>query len=158
MKTPYSSLPVRFFLLSVLVIFAVACAGPAAIPKPPKLQINITASNDVNPDIDKRPSPVILHVLELSAVDEFNKADFFALTANDATALGGDVLNKTEIILTPGSSKSMTLDLKPDTTNIGFVAGYRDIDNARWRVSQEVSRAETSQMSVEIGNQRISIN
>ena len=157
MKTSHPNVPVRFLLLSLLVIFVVACAGPAA-PKAHKLQINISASSDVNPDIDNRPSPVILHVLELSAVDEFNKADFFALTANDAAALGGDVLNKTEIILTPGSSKSMTLELKADTTTIGFVAGYRDIDNARWRVSEEVSRTETSQMSVEIGNQQISIN
>jgi len=157
MKTRRSNYPVHFFLLSVLVVFAAACAGPAA-PKAHKLNIDIAASSDVNPDIDGRPSPVILHVLELSAIDEFNKADFFALTTNDAGALGGDVLNKTEIILTPGSSKSMVLELKSDTTNIGFVAGYRDIDNARWRVSREVAKGETSQMSVEIGNKQISIN
>ena len=158
MKSLSQSIPFRFFLLSVFVIFTAACASPPPLPKPHKLQIDITAANDVNPDVDNRPSPVILHMLELSAVDEFNKADFFSLTANDAAALGGDVLNKTEIILTPGSSKSLTLELKADTTNIGFVAGYRDIDNARWRVSKEVSTAETSQMSVEIGNQKISIN
>jgi len=157
MKTPHSPVPVRFFLLSIVAIFMFACAGPPQ-PKPHKLQINISATDDVNPDIDGRPSPVILHVLELSSVEQFNMGDFFALTADDASALGGDVLNKTEIILTPGSSKSMTLELRPEATNIGFVAGYRDIDNARWRVSKEVSNAETSQMTVVIGNKQISIN
>lgn len=158
MKTHQTSVPIRFFLLSIVAIFIFACAAPPPQPKPHKLQINISASNDVNPDIDGRPSPVILHVLELSAIDEFNKADFFALTANDASALGGDVINKTEIILTPGASRSMTLELKPEVTNMGFVAGYRDIDNARWRLSKEVSNAELSQMNVVIGNQQISIN
>ena len=157
MKTRLAHFPVRFFLLSALVVFAAACAGPGT-PKPHKLQLEIKATADVNPDIDNRPSPVILHVLELSAVDEFLKADFFALTSDDASALGGDVLNKTELILTPGSSKSMSLDLKPDTSYVGFVAGYRDIDNARWRVAEEVARGESSQMNVEIGNKQITVN
>jgi type VI secretion system protein VasD len=158
MKAKHAPVPYRFFLFSILTVFLFACAAPPPQPKPHKLNIDVSASSDVNPDIDGRPSPVILHVLELSAIDEFNKADFFALTANDASALGGDVQNKTEVILTPGSSKSMVLELRPETTNIGFVAGYRDIDNARWRVSREVSKAETSQMTVVIGNQQISIN
>jgi len=158
MKTHLSPVPVSFFLLSIVAIFMFACAAPPPQPKPHKLQINISATADVNPDIDGRPSPVILHVLELSSIEEFNMADFFALTADDASALGGDVLNKTEIILTPGSSRSMTLELRPETTSMGFVAGYRDIDNARWRLSKEVANAETSQMTVVIGNQQISIN
>jgi type VI secretion system protein VasD len=157
MKTLFRNSPVRFFLLSVFVVCLVACAGPSA-PKIHKLDVGINATADVNPDIDNRPSPVILHVLELSAIDEFNKADFFALTANDASALGGDVLNKTEIILTPGSSKSMTLEVNQQTTYIGFVAGYRDIDNARWRLSQEVVPGQTKSLSVTIGKQVISIN
>jgi type VI secretion system protein VasD len=159
MKTHHTTVPVRFFLLSIVTLFIFACAAPPPPPpKPHMLQINISASSDVNPDIDGRPSPVILHVLELSAIDEFNKADFFALTANDPSGLGGDVINKSELILTPGSSKAMTLELKSDITHMGFVAGYRDIDNARWRVSKEVSNAELSQMNVVIGNQQISIN
>ena len=109
MKTTLSHVPVRFFLFAILSVFLFACAGPPQ-PKPHKLQIDISATNDVNPDIDGRPSPVILHVLELSAIDEFNKADFFSLTSNDASALGGDVQNKTEVILTPGSSKSLSLE------------------------------------------------
>jgi len=158
MKTKPAFVPVRFFLFSILTVFLFACASAPPPPKPHKLNIDISATSDVNPDIDGRPSPVILHVLELSATDEFDKDDFFTLTASDPSTLGAGILDKTELILTPGSSKSMVLELKPETTSIGFVAGYRDIDNARWRVSQAVSKEEISQMKVVIGNKQISIN
>ncbi len=135
MKSPFNNRFFLFIILSLLVFGLASCGGA---PKKHSLTIRISATTDVNPDLDTRPSPVILHVLELSAIDEFNRADFFALTQNDAAALGGDVLNKTEIILTPGSSKETVLELDKQAVYLGFVAGYRDIDNSRWRVSQAV--------------------
>ena len=145
---------VRFIILSLLALSLVSCGGA---PKKHSLSIRIAASADVNPDLQTRPSPVILHVLELTAIDEFNRADFFGLTENDAAALGGDVLNKTEIILTPGSSKETALELDQQTAYLGFVAGYRDIDNSRWRVSQAIIPGKTDWISVKIGKQQIEI-
>ena len=49
-------------------------------------------STDVNPDMESRPSPIILHILELSSIDQFNRADYFSLTRDDAASLGGDPL------------------------------------------------------------------
>ncbi len=157
MKFCKSKYPIRLAFLSLLVLGMAACGGAPAV-ETHDLGIRINASSDVNPDVDSRPSPVILHVLELSSVDEFNKADFFALTKNDAAALGGDVLNKTEIILTPSAVKEMPLELNEQTAFIGFVAGYRDIDNSRWRVSQEVIPGKTDWISVTVGKQQILIN
>ena len=139
-----------------LLVFGLASCGSAP-PKKESLKIRISATTDVNPDLDARPSPVILHLLELSAIDEFNRADFFALTQKDAAALGGDVLNKTEIILTPGSSQEIILELDQLAVYLGFVAGYRDIDNSRWRVSQAVVPGKTDWISVKITKQQIEI-
>jgi type VI secretion system protein VasD len=157
MKTRNIDKPIRLAFASVLLLCLASCGGAPAL-ETHELEIRIEATSDVNPDIDSRPSPVILHVLELSAVDEFNKADYFALTKNDAAALGGDVLNKTEIILTPTSLKQMPLKLNEKAAYIGFVAGYRDIDNSTWRVSQEVIPGKTDWISVTVGKQQISIN
>jgi type VI secretion system protein VasD len=143
-----------FIFFSLLVFGLTSCGGA---PKKHSLEIRISATTDVNPDLDTRPSPVILHVLELTSIDEFNRADFFALTQNDASALGGDVLNKTEIILTPGSSRETTLELDQQAVYLGFVAGYRDIDNSRWRVSQAVVPGKTDWISIEITKQQIEI-
>lgn len=154
MKALYNHRLFPFFILSLLVFGLASCGGA---PKKHSLNIRISASSDVNPDLNARPSPIILHVLELSAIDEFNRADFFALTQNDAAALGGDVLNKTEIILTPGSARETMLELDQQAVYLGFVAGYRDIDNSRWRVSQAVVPGKTDWISVQITKQQIEI-
>lgn len=154
MKALFNHRLFPFLILSLLVFGLASCGGA---PKKHSLNIRISASSDVNPDLNSRPSPVILHVLELSAIDEFNRADFFALTQNDAAALGGDVLNKTEIILTPGSSRETVLELDQQAVYLGFVAGYRDIDNSRWRVSQAVVPGKTDWISVQITKQQIEI-
>jgi type VI secretion system protein VasD len=154
MKALFNHQLLLFIILSLLVFGLASCGGA---PKKHSLNIRISATTDVNPDVDTRPSPVILHVLELSAIDEFNRADFFALTQNDASALGGDVLNKTEIILTPGSSKETMLELDQQAVYIGFVAGYRDIDNARWRVSLAVVPGKTDWIGIKIAKQQIEI-
>ena len=49
------------------VLMLSACAGA---PKKDKLGLSITASADVNPDMQGRPSPVILHIFELSSAKE----------------------------------------------------------------------------------------
>jgi type VI secretion system protein VasD len=154
MKIQISHLLVRFFVIAALTV-SLACCGGA--PKKHGLEIRLTATADVNPDSESRPSPVILHVLELTSIDEFNRADYLALTEDDASALGGDVLNKTEIILTPGAFKEIALELDEQIAYLGFVAGYRDIDNSRWRVAQEIIPGKTDWIAVNIGKQQISI-
>jgi type VI secretion system protein VasD len=154
MKTHISHHLIRFFVIAALAISLASCGGA---PKKHGLDIRISATADVNPDSETRPSPVILHVLELTSIDQFNRADYFALTEDDASALGGDVLNKTEIILTPGAFKEIALELDEQIAYLGFVAGYRDIDNSRWRVAQEIIPGKTDWIAVIIGKQQISI-
>jgi type VI secretion system protein VasD len=147
----------RFTLGLILVLGLVSCAAPSAAPKQHEFEVRIAATPDVNPDLEARPSPIILHLLELSAIDEFNSLSFNQLTEKDATALGGDKLNKTEIILTPGDSKQIPLVLDKRAVYLGLVAGYRDIDNATWRVSQAVVPGKTDWISVQLDKQKITI-
>jgi type VI secretion system protein VasD len=142
------------FIFSLLLIGLTSCASA---PKKQYLGYRVSATADVNPDLENRPSPIMLHVLELTDIDAFNRVDFFALTQNDVTALGSALLSKTEIILTPGSSKENTLELNPQTSYLGFVAGYRDMDNSQWRVSQQIIPGTTERISIQLDKNRISI-
>lgn len=148
---------ISVFAILGIVLSAAILAACGAAPKERSMTMQITASSDVNPDLQSRPSPVVLHVLELSSIDEFNRASFFELTENATAVLGGDMLNKTEIILTPGGSRSSTLDLGESVAYIGLVAGYRDIDNARWRLSHQLVPGRTGSIVVHIGKQHVSI-
>jgi type VI secretion system protein VasD len=145
--------------LSILSLMAMtmllllgACAGA---PKKEKLDLSITATADVNPDMQGRPSPVILHILELNSVEQFNGLGYVALTQPSGAALGAALLGSKQEILQPGASRPLTLELNPQTTAIGLVAGYRDIDNATWRTSIPVVQGESKLLSITLNQQQI---
>jgi len=146
----------RATILSLVAVTTIlllsACAGA---PKKERLGLSITATADVNPDLQGRPSPVILHILELSSADQFNGLDYVSLTQANGTALGASLLSRKQEILQPGSNRELPLELDPQTTVIGLVAGYRDIDNATWRTSVPINQGKTKQLSITLNQQQI---
>jgi type VI secretion system protein VasD len=79
-----------------------------------------------------------------------------SLTQPSGAALGPDLLGKTQLVLQPGDSRPMPMELNPLTTAIGLVAGYRDIDNAAWRTSIPVVQGDTKGISITLEQTRIS--
>jgi type VI secretion system protein VasD len=106
--------------------------------KPPpeaKLQISIVASPLINPDLDGRPSSVVVRLYQLASAENFKNADFALLYENDAKALGKSLLASTETIIEPGGIQLLDIPkVNPDTTFIGAVVGFRDFSHAAWRV------------------------
>ncbi len=142
-----------FTLTAVTVALLLsACAGA---PKKESLGLSINATADVNPDSQGRPSPVILHILELNSVEQFNGLDYVGLTQSSGAALGPSLLGKKQEILQPGSSRELPLELNPETTVIGLVAGYRDIDNAIWRTSVPIIQGDSKKLSITLNQQQI---
>lgn len=149
----YASHIVRGAALAVCVAVLAGCAGA---PKPESVGIQISASSDVNPDLQGRPSPVILHIMELNSEEQFNRLDYMSLTQPSGAALGQDLLDKSRLILSPGDSQQLPLELNSQTTFIGLVAGFRDIDNAVWRTSLPIVQGKTKSISVTLEKQSIS--
>lgn len=146
---------------SAMLVFALlallsACAGaPPPPPEPAKLDIQISTAADVNPDMQGRPSPIIVHVMELSSAEQFTTLDYVSLTSPSGSALGTTLLSKNQMVMQPGESKQLPMELDPLTTAIGLVAGYRDIDNATWRTSVAVIQGSTKGISITLGQQQI---
>jgi type VI secretion system protein VasD len=130
-----------------------ACAG--APPEPAALDMQINAIVDVNPDMQGRPSPIILHIMELNSTEQFNRLDYMSLTQPSGAALGPELLGKNQLVLQPGESRTLPMELNPQTTVIGLVAGYRDIDNATWRTSLSVTQGTTKGISITLGQQAL---
>lgn len=104
--------------------------------KPPaegKLQVTFTASPLINPDLDGRPSPVVVRLYQLSAPEAFQEADFMGLYEKDEKTLGKSLLGKAEIILEPGGIKGIATAVNPDAAFIGVVVGFRRFEEAKWR-------------------------
>lgn len=144
-----SSASVRGLIGLLLVLVLAACAAPA--PKKEVLTLSLQATADVNPDLQGRPSPVVVHILELKSTEQFNSLDYMSLTDPSGSALGSDLVNRSQVVLSPGTTHATTLELDPAVTSIGFVAGYRDIDNATWRLAVPITQGQTMSINVTLG-------
>lgn len=139
-------------LMTTTMVLLSSCGGA---PKRENVGLQISATADVNPDLQGRPSPIILHVLELNSEEQFNRLDYMSLTQSSGAALGPDLLGKTQLVLSPGDNRNLPLELNPLTTFVGLVAGYRDIDNANWRKSIPITQGDTKGISITLEHQSI---
>jgi type VI secretion system protein VasD len=115
-----------------LVWGAVLWAGCGAA-SPPLLQGSLKAAPATNPDVNGRPSPVVVRVYELKSLAAFNSADFFSLFEKESETLGAELVGREEYDLKPAETRPYRRQLQPDTKFIGVIAAFRDLENSRWR-------------------------
>lgn len=151
-KTVLKSLTVTLLSLALLGLFSACAGGP---PKREALDMQITATADVNPDLQGRPSPVILHIMELNSTEQFNRLDYMSLTQPSGAALGAELLGKNQVVMQPGETKALPMELNPMTSGIGLIAGYRDIDNATWRKVIPITQGSTKGIAITLEQTQI---
>jgi type VI secretion system protein VasD len=100
---------------------------------PATLSATVTATDQVNPDARKRPSPVVVRVFELRAPTLFEQADFVSLFEKDQAVLAAEMVGREEFVMRPGESRPIAKPLAPDTKFIGVMAAFRELERARWR-------------------------
>ena len=122
-------------------VIAIALLLSACAAKPPEdvsIKGTLEAVESVNPDGTGRPSPLLVKVFQLSAVDKFEAADYFALSDAAEATLGADLLGVESVLLAPGDRKPYEGEFDPQTRFIGVIAGFRDIHQAKWRAVVEM--------------------
>ena len=107
-----------------------------------KLDLSLTASDTVNPDLHGRPSPVVVRLLELRHPAAFENADFFSLYSHAEKALPKDWVNSEELELRPGEQQVLKLSVEPQSRYIGVLAAYRDLPHVQWRLVLPVNRQQ----------------
>ena len=150
-RVTFQSAMVSLMVIAMLGLLS-ACAGA---PKKETMDMQVTATVDVNPDMQGRPSPIILHIMELSSDEQFSRLDYMGLTQPSGAGLGTDLLGKNQLVLQPGDTKALPMELNPMTSAIGLVAGYRDIDNAAWRKVIPITQGSTKGISITLEQTQI---
>ena len=150
-RVTFQSAMVSLIVIAMLGLLS-ACAGA---PKKETMDMQVTATVDVNPDMQGRPSPIILHIMELSSDEQFSRLDYMGLTQPSGAGLGTDLLGKNQLVLQPGDTKALPMELNPMTSAIGLVAGYRDIDNAAWRKVIPITQGSTKGISITLEQTQI---
>lgn len=121
-----------------------------------KTIIDFEISEEVNPDLEDRPSPVVVRLYELSARTRFDRQDFFALYDDSKKALGEDLIKSTEYEFLPGSKTKHVLDLDADTRYVAAVVEFRQYEQARWKSIENIEQEQNNLLLVNVD--RLSIN
>lgn len=117
---------------ALVAISVAACSVPEP---PPVTEVTgvVQAAMNVNPNVKKRPSPLLVRVYGLKSITTFNNADFVSLYQRDQAELGTEMVEREEIILNPGDSRPINKLIAPEMRFVGVFAAYRNLDHAKWR-------------------------
>lgn len=117
----------------VLVLLTSACSSLSPYSKMTKLDLTLSASDQLNPDLNGRPSPIVVRLIELKNPVAFENADFFSLYERAKESLAPDLVASEELELRPGETRELKLSVNEGSRYVGVLAAYRDLPETRWR-------------------------
>ncbi|MCU1718980.1 type VI secretion system lipoprotein TssJ [Pseudomonas sp. 5P_3.1_Bac2] len=123
-------------LMLVLLASALALTGCSTLSpysSLTKLDLTLKGSEKLNPDLNGRPSPIVLRLIELKHPVSFETADFFSLYQRPKEALSPDLVVLEELELRPGEVREMKLSIQSGSRYVGVLAAYRDLPESNWR-------------------------
>ncbi|MBZ9782244.1 type VI secretion system lipoprotein TssJ [Pseudomonas sp. REP124] len=132
-----------FSLLAVLVLIA-GCSTFSPYSKVTKLNLKLTASDQLNPDLHGRPSPVVVRLYELKHPVAFENADFFSLYERARESLAPDMVASEELELRPGETVELKLSVEQGSRYVGVLAAYRDLMDTQWRYTLQVTPQQST--------------
>lgn len=137
--------------LLVPIVMVTACAS-----QPVTYPIRAAADPVINRDETGSALSVVVRVYQLRDRKAFAGLGFEAMSSgrSDAELLGGDVIERSEVVVVPGQQALAAGTLTPDTRYIGLVAMFRqpDLDNWRYLVSADAVRSNNGGLAAAVGN------
>lgn len=125
----------RFLPAALIAVLAVLGGCSALSPNSDltKLDLSLQGSDRLNPDLNDRPSPIVIRLLELKHPVAFENADFFSLYQRPKEALSPDLVIQEELELRPGEQRDLKLFVQDGSRYVGVLAAYRDLPESSWR-------------------------
>ena len=124
------SLVIKFITLAAAMMILSACSSINSsiggfFNMDTDLEIKFKVDADVNPDDDRKPSPLFVRMYQLKSTKMFNKANFIDLYEKDKDVLGADMLSKQVLRrIKPGESRDENFVLNKKTRFIGLYAEF----------------------------------
>ncbi|MGJ8680366.1 type VI secretion system lipoprotein TssJ [Paraglaciecola sp.] len=152
----------KSFSLGFFAILLVSCGATTSAVKDvftviTNAEFSVITSDNVNPDLNGRPSPILFRVYELKSNSAFVNADFFALYDTGAGELAADYVSHKDWLLQPGETLKTDNQLSEQTRYLGVMAAYRDINNSVWRRVIEITPDEDLKLNITLSNNELKI-
>lgn len=126
------------------------------------LEIVFKVNSDVNPDDDKKPSPLFIRMYELKSTTMFSRANFIDLYEKDKEVLGEDMISKQKLRrIKPGESRTENFVLSKDARYIGLYAEFLQYKNSSFKLLVPVVPTNvigTTEKVLVAGNRLVHLN
>ncbi|MEO1881511.1 MAG: type VI secretion system lipoprotein TssJ [Methylococcales bacterium] len=149
----------RILSLALLVLLLIGCntSPEKTEAQATFIDAKIFVSPLVNPDINNRPSPIVVRIFELKNLGNYSESDFYGLFENYESILGGDILSSEQFNLNPGDTQGWKKNAAPETQYIAVIAAFRDINQAMWRDSIIISVEKNLRLLIYVDKLSISV-
>jgi len=109
---------------------------PVEEPDPCNVQIvtlNLYAKDDINPNENERPRPVVVRLYQLANDLKMLNAKYDPILLNDVETLGEDLLKVDELEVFPNDLVQIKFERIPEATTLVGVALFRDPQGQSWK-------------------------
>lgn len=122
------------------------------------VDLTISTSKNLNPDIEKRASPIVIKIYQLTQIDTFNNSDFFTLYEDDKSILAKDLKFRKELEIKPDQSYVIPLDIDSASKYIAVLAAFRNLDKAQWKSFLEIDPLNPQPLIIELKEFKVNIS
>ena len=118
----------------------------------PRITMEVASQPNVNPDSSGRPSPIIVKMYEMRNDMAFRQGDFQVLFMEPMKVLGANLVAMDELFFVPGEARIVEYAPMPETRYVGILAGFRQMERARWRAVLPVDPEKKNLIRLELND------
>lgn len=118
----------------------------------PRITMEVASQPNVNPDSSGRPSPIIVKMYEMRNDMAFRQGDFQVLFMEPMKVLGAHLVAMDELLFVPGEARVVEYAPMPETRYVGILAGFRQMERARWRAVLPVDPEKKNRIRLELND------
>lgn len=158
MRTVFGSmrrLCARFGLVAALTAGLAGCGSSSEPPPKTVAEVSVVAAPTLNPDLNGRPSPVVVRIYQLATTELFTNVDFFQVFEQDKAALGPTFISRQDAVFQPGQVEKMSIPIKDGVTALGVVVGFRNYERATWRALAPITVERHNVVDLQIYSQNV---
>lgn len=127
--------------LQIVLFISIALMLSNCADKPRHLELVIKSGKNLNPNKNNTASPLVLYFYELKEVEQFSKADFWALSDEAKKNLDNALLSQSKQIIIPSEEQNYKILFDQNTKYFGVVGSFRNIDGTTsWRYVKPIEK------------------
>lgn len=117
------------------------------------LPLRLYAGDNLNAGNGDRALATVVRIYHLRGIQRFEQAPFDAFMdeAREQAALGSELVQVREVVLTPGMRQQFDERLSAETTHVAVVALFRAPASSRWRFAFDARHGDVERDGITVG-------